>query len=45
MTMLLFLLGLIVGVIFGITLVSILSAGALADDQMENIMKNFQLPL
>jgi len=43
--MLLFLLGLIVGVIFGTALVSILSAGALADEQMENIMKNFQLPL
>jgi len=43
--MLLFLLGLIVGMIFGITLIAILSAGALADDQMENIMKKFQLPL
>jgi hypothetical protein len=43
--MLLFLLGLIVGAILGITLTAILSAGALADDQMENIMKKFQLPL
>ncbi len=43
--MLMFFLGLIVGSILGITLVSILSTGALADEQMENIMRKFQIPL
>ena len=43
--MLMFFVGLIVGSIFGIALVSILSAGAVADEQMENIMKNFNSPL
>jgi uncharacterized membrane-anchored protein YhcB (DUF1043 family) len=37
--MLLFLLGLIVGVIFGITLVSILNSGAIADQWMEYTLK------
>jgi hypothetical protein len=40
-----FFVGLTVGAIFGIALVSILSAGALADKQIENIMKNFNPPL
>jgi hypothetical protein len=37
--MLLFLLGLIVGVIFGITLIAILNAGAVADQWMECTLK------
>jgi hypothetical protein len=43
--MLMFFLGLTVGSILGITLVSILSAGALADEQIESIMKKFQNPI
>ena len=37
--MLLFLLGLIVGVIFGITLIAILKSGAIADQWMEYTLK------
>ena len=37
--MLLFLLGLIVGVIFGITLIAILNSGATADQWMEYTLK------
>jgi hypothetical protein len=43
--MLMFFLGLTVGLICGITSVSILSVGALADEQIENIMKQFNPPL
>jgi ABC-type arginine transport system permease subunit len=39
MTMLLFLLGLIVGVIFGIALIAILNSGATADQWMEDTLK------
>jgi uncharacterized membrane-anchored protein YhcB (DUF1043 family) len=37
--MLLFLLGMIVGLIFGITLIAILNAGAVADQWMEYNLK------
>jgi type III secretory pathway component EscT len=37
--MVLFLIGLIVGGIFGITLLAVLSSGAIADEQMEHMMK------
>lgn len=37
--MLLFLVGLIVGVIFGIVLIAILTSGAIADQWMENTLK------
>jgi len=39
--MLLFLLGLIVGGILGITLMAILAIGSIADKNMVNMMKNF----
>ena len=39
MTMLLFLLGLIVGVVSGITLIAILNSGAIADQWMEYTLK------
>ena len=37
--MILFLLGLIVGGILGIALLAVLSSGAMADEQMEHMMK------
>ena len=37
--MVLFLLGLIVGGILGIALLAVLSSGAIADEQMEQMMK------
>lgn len=37
--MLLFLLGLVVGGILGITLAAILSTGAIADERMEHMLK------
>jgi hypothetical protein len=37
--MVLFLIGLIVGGILGITLLAVLSSGATADEQMEHMMK------
>lgn len=37
--MVLFLLGLIVGGILGIALLAVLSSGAIADEQMEHMMK------
>jgi gas vesicle protein len=39
--MLLFLLGLVVGGILGIALICILSAGSMADEQMELMRKKF----
>jgi hypothetical protein len=39
MTMLLFFAGLIAGVIFGITLIAILTSGAIADEWMEATLK------
>jgi|WetSurSiteA1Bulk_404760.scaffolds.fasta_scaffold40220_2 hypothetical protein len=39
MTMLLFLAGIIVGAIFGITLIAILHSGAVADEWMEATLK------
>lgn len=39
--MLLFLLGLVVGGIFGIALICILSTGSMADEQMERMSKKF----
>ena len=44
--MLLFLLGLVVGGSLGITIMTILSTGAKADEQMEYMLKKFdQFPL
>jgi len=37
--MVLFLLGLIIGGVLGITLLAVLSSGAIADEQMEHMMK------